>query len=134
MEEPMKVARTILLTALLLATASAVRAAEATAPAPGVAPQSQAPASEFLAGELFGAPASDCGTFVDPMRGSGGQDPIPAAQICGSCSTPNCSGAIRGQICSLGSGQGFGNCNIYSGGFRCPTGGWECQCGSGPLP
>ena len=57
-----------------------------------------------------------------------------APQSCGSCSSSGCRGAIRGQQCYLGSGQGWGNCNIYSGGYRCSTGGWECQCGSGPLP
>ena len=51
---------------------------------------------------------------------------------CGSCSSSNCRGAYRGQPCWTGSG--WGNCNIYSGGFICSSGGWECSCASGPLP
>jgi hypothetical protein len=58
--------------------------------------------------------------------------PTAAPNSCGSCSSSNCKGAIRGQACWTGSGWGY--CNIYSGGFRCPTGGWECDCGVGPLP
>ena len=61
-------------------------------------------------------------------------DPIPTGtQYCGACSTGGCAGAERGQICWLGSGR-WGHCNIFSGGYMCTEGGWECQCEGGVLP
>jgi hypothetical protein len=58
---------------------------------------------------------------------------LAATQFCGSCSEAICRGAIRGSSCRISTGV-WGHCNIFSGGFRCATGGWDCQCRTGDLP
>jgi hypothetical protein len=131
----MKLATNLLVAGLLLATASAVGAAEAEgAPDPAPAPQSEASPSLSLVGEWLVAASPDCGAGGEALLSLGGQEPVPTAMNCGACSTSNCVGVPRGTPCSLGGGQGSGHCNNYSGGFTCPQGGWECQCGQGPLP
>jgi len=148
----MKVAMTLLIAGFLLVTVSvsgadnpaASPAAASVEAGPEAAPTPQALPAELQEKGTFASPAGGCdpaiasglqATPFDPPKGTLQEpDPVPAAQTCGACSSSNCVGAPRGQSCYLGSGQGWGHCNIYSGGFMCPTGGWECQCGSGPLP
>lgn len=44
------------------------------------------------------------------------------------CSTSNCQGVPRGNPCFLGSGRGWGSCNLYLG-VQCSDGtGWDCIC------
>lgn len=126
----MKLIQRLLLAVLLVAPAAA-----ALADAPVVSPEPQPPASPAPVTEedLF-SPAADCDPAAEAVTPIEGQETLFATGTCGSCSSSNCVGAPRGQICHLGSGMGWGNCNIYSGGYRCSTGGWECSCGTGPLP
>jgi hypothetical protein len=48
---------------------------------------------------------------------------------CGSCSyVSQCVGVPRGNPCYLGSGRGWGSCNLYLG-IQCSNGGgWDCTC------
>lgn len=136
----MKVATTLLIAGVLLAAASFGAdnpAASPEAASPEITPAPQAQPPELVKDEALATPAGDCEATGDALIASGLQEPepVPAAQTCGACSSSNCIGAPRGQACWLGGTQGgWGNCNIYSGGNRCSTGGWECQCGTGPLP
>ena len=125
----MRVAATVLITGLLLA-APAVGRAEEPATEPETVSSSQVLPAELVdEPELF-TPAADCQSAADPALAIGLPEPAPMAQNCGSCSTSPCKGVPRGTRC----GSPGWWCNIYSGGFMCPTGGWECQCGHGPLP
>ncbi len=122
----MKIAATLMVAGLLLAAAPAVVVAGEDAPVV-VAPQSQDLLSQILGGE---APITPC----DPAALVDGQEPaLAATQFCGSCSEAVCRGSIRGGRCRVGTGP-WGHCNIFSGGFMCPTGGWDCQCQAGGLP
>lgn len=125
----MKIAATLMVAGLLLAAAPVVVAAEEDAPVV-VAPQSQDLLSQLLGGEAPNTPAGQC----DPATLVDGQEPtLAATQFCGSCSETICRGSIRGGRCRVGVGS-WGHCNIFSGGFMCATGGWDCQCQSGDLP
>lgn len=125
----MKIAATLMVAGLLLAAAPAVAAAEADAPVI-VAPQSQDLLSQLLGGEAPITPAGPC----DPATLVDGQEPtLAATQFCGSCSEEICRGAIRGSSCRISTGI-WGHCNIFSGGFRCADGRWDCQCRTGDLP
>ena len=137
----MKKATSLLFTALLLTLASVAGAADvpAAAPAAEAAPLAALDSAPIPSAFTAPAAASECGraSVSSPFltvaweKGADGLAP----NSCGACSTPNCNGALRGQMCWLGGIQGgWGHCNIYSGGYRCDTGGWECQCGVGPLP
>lgn len=128
--------KSLLFATLLFAAASVAAATENADPSPEVSQAIQPAATEALAGETLFAAAGDCeATSGDLLLDLGLPEPTPAAINCGACSTPNCQGAARGQRCHLGPIiGGWGWCNIYSGGFMCPTGGWECSCGTGPLP
>ncbi len=54
---------------------------------------------------------------------------------CGSCSSGGCAGGFIGQMCWTGGINGqWGNCNLYSGGYSCTDGNFECSCGYGPIP
>ena len=133
----MKLLKTLLCACFLLITASVVGAAELSLPTVDeTVPASEAPAVEAPAADAVAPVKEDCNAEADPFQnaewmGTSLETGL-APQSCGSCSSANCNGAIRGQMCWTGSG--WGNCNIYSGGYRCSTGGWECQCGTGPLP
>jgi len=123
----------------LLVTASAVSAAGSSSsqsPAAAVAAPSQTVQTMLIGDSLLTNLTGNCGADAVQPNTVGTPDATPMAfqQTCGACSTSNCQGALRGQICYLGGSQVWGNCNIYSGGYRCSTGGWECQCGTGPLP
>ncbi len=132
----MKLATTLLLTGLLVASASALSASDqpavpdlqqaAQAPALGspavTAPSTSAPSCDPAVSSLVALPVAQAGVSASSLP-------------CGSCSDSNCVGAPRGQICHLsGVNGGWGHCNIFSGGYMCATGGWECQCQAGPLP
>lgn len=128
----MKLATTLLVAGLLFTTAPAVGAADEAAPILETAPPSQASPAEVVGAEGIAAFAGGCQATDDPSLASDGQDATPASdQYCGACSTSNCDGAARGQMCWTGSA--WGNCNIFSGGHMCSTGGWECQCSTGDL-
>jgi len=121
-----KLTMNLLVVALLLATATAVRAAE-TGTAPTLDTAQQAPALE--------SPDTSCSTDGQSLVAVDGQEPVPMAfNTCGSCSTDGCAGALRGSLCWTGTAQGWGYCDLYTGGNRCPSGGWECSCGTGPIP
>lgn len=130
---------TLLLGVLLLAFAPVAFAEENPAPAPEVTlPSEGLPEGTVLASVLVSqesAPEAQCeqpGSLFVPMAWQTSAQALP--RNCGACSSSNCVGAPRGQMCWVGGGFGWGNCNIYSGGYVCPTGGWECACGIGPLP
>lgn len=128
----MKLTTTLLVAGLLFATAPAIGAAEENTPVPETAPPSQASPSELVGAEGLAGVAGSCEATGAPLLAGDGQDATPTdTQYCGACSTSNCNGAARGQMCWTGSA--WGNCNIFSGGFRCSTGGWECQCSTGDL-
>lgn len=133
----MKLVRPFLAVLTLLVLAPLAAAADAPAglqPPPPAASRQSAPAVElddlFAAGDDC-APASGEQATVAGLDGEG--ELQLATQYCGSCSDPICRGARRGQACGWDAG-GQKHCNIFSGGFMCPTGWWECQCQSGDLP
>jgi len=100
------------------------------------APDSEAPAvSEASAADtldLFAdeAPVTDADCEPDTALDFDGQEPQPMfSNNCSvGCSTNNCKGVPRGNPCYLGSGQGWGSCNLYLG-YQCSDGtGWDCVC------
>lgn len=130
----MRPAFALLAACVLLST---LPAAVADNPAAGqeIAVAAQALTPEELLGEPLATPESNCEPALDLPAMLGGPEPTPAAINCGACSSSNCVGVPRGTRCHLGPIiGGWGWCNIYSGGYMCPSGGWECQCGTGPLP
>lgn len=129
----MKLTTTLLIAGLFLVTATAATAGEAEATQAALAVEAPSATLQPFGVDAVVAPGANCGDAPDALTSVDGQEPIPTVGTCGSCSTDGCAGAPRGQICALPWG-GWGNCNIYSGGYRCSTGGWECQCGSGGLP
>jgi hypothetical protein len=142
MEDPMKRTKltlNLLAVALLLVAASAAGAAEQQS-SPDL--ESTVEAAQQAPTDLDATPAVDapvtpsgsCDAEAQPLLDLEGQDPIPTTIYCGPCSTGGCAGAERGRLCYLGGGQGWGNCNIFSGGYMCPEGGWDCQCSGGVLP
>lgn len=136
----MKLKATSLFSALLLTLAAASFAegagnapAPAAPAAPAVSAQDEAPVLVTTQGTV----ESNCEQAASaPLFQVAFEKPQTSLALkCGSCSTSNCRGANRGQMCWTGGVNGqWGNCNIYSGGNICDTGGWECQCGVGPLP
>jgi len=131
-----KRATTLLAAGLLLMAAVAVHAAEPqAAPDLSVTPQLQVEPTTLVGDSVLASLGTGCGNEASPTLAVGLPGAITTGtQYCGSCSTSNCRGAARGQICSLGGG-GFGHCNIFSGGYMCSDGsGWECQCEGGVLP
>lgn len=130
----MKYAARFLVAGFFFAAVSVAGAAPA-AQSPEVAPPAAAPAADSLEATALVPAASSCQADGQALIATGTPDATElAGKPCGACSTGNCGGAPRGQICYI-SGQGWtGHCNIFSGGYMCPTGGWDCQCQSGPLP
>lgn len=129
----MKIATNFLFAALVLALASAAGAAEPPAPA-----SEQQPAAAAAA-EVVVAPAGHCerapGATLFTAGWKQGAAAASMVQMCGLCSNDPCKNVPRAQRCwKPGISGGWGWCNIYSGGYLCEEGGWECQCGSGPLP
>ena len=130
---------TSLLVVVFLTLAAAAAGAETLAASPETAPAMTAPAatpavaSPEATAQL--APDASCPTDGQALIIAGTPDSMElAGRSCGPCSTGGCNGAPRGQICYI-SGQGWsGHCNIFSGGYMCPTGGWDCQCQAGDLP
>ncbi|MCG8459146.1 MAG: hypothetical protein MI919_22960 [Holophagales bacterium] len=130
----MKLSIRFLLTALLFALASVTWAAETPQPAVELpAPAAEQPSGDDTAAETLTTPAEDCDAAKTALVGTALDDIAYTTQTCGPCSSGGCSGATRGQLCWAG-GQGWGACNIFSGGFMCPQGGWDCQCSTGDLP
>lgn len=125
----MKIATNFLFAALLLAIASAAGAADQ----PAAAPEKAGAAAVVVADEGHCEKAPGATLFT-----AGWQKADAAAslvQMCGTCSSDPCKNVPRAQRCwKPGISGGWGWCNIYSGGNICEEGGWECQCGSGPLP
>lgn len=116
--------------ALLLVTVSAVRAADTTSapdPAPALETAQQAP--------VLGNSGQSCDADSQPLVSVGGQEAVPMAfNTCGSCSFDGCAGARRYSLCWTGRVEGWGYCDMYTGGNLCPSGGLECSCGTGPIP
>lgn len=128
----MKFVSTLMVVGFLLVMAPGASAADAPSNVE-IAPAAQAQDADLFADEALATPTVDCEAEAAVAAVVGSQEGTPAGgQTCGACSSPNCNGATRGQLCNYGGG--WGNCNIYSGGYMCSTGGWECQCGTGPLP
>lgn len=145
----MELMKSALLFGLTLALALSVSATETLLP--GTEPAAPAPALQPLAIEepAFEAPEAEVETAsaqseacpqdsaplmnLDWMQG----EQFASSQTCGSCSTPNCNGATRGQLCYLGPPvNGWGNCNIWAG-TMCSSGNWKCVCipqGGGGIP
>ncbi len=130
----MKLFKILMLACFLLMTASVVGAAETDLPniEVEVATTEAADLNVPEVSEEAATAKQDCENQAGGLFQPEWITPSAAPNSCGSCSSSNCKGALRGQACWTGSGWGW--CNIYSGGFRCSTGGWECQCGTGPLP
>ncbi len=129
---------TFLFAALLLSLVSVAGAADNPTPAPVVAPAAQDLLAEVVSPEPAAAP-TNCGkkTLSSPfvqLAWESGNDNNTRVINCGGCSDSQCVGVPRGQRCWL-SGYGWtAHCNIFSGGYMCSTGGWECQCAPGDLP
>jgi hypothetical protein len=124
--KPSKITMTLLAVALVFLAVSAVRADE-TETSPALAPEQSAPALD--------TPGMSCSSDEALSVPGTGQEPLPMGpQDCGACSTDGCAGALRGSLCWTGGVMGWGYCDLYTGGNRCPTGGWECSCGTGPIP
>jgi hypothetical protein len=133
----MKIATTLVVTGLLLITASAVSAAtNDSAQAPTATAPAQSGQTLLVGDSLVSNLSGNCGADANQQIAAGTAEPTPQGplQFCGSCSTGGCAGRERGSICYLGGPVTWGHCNIYSGGYLCSTGSWECQCGYGPLP
>ena len=84
------------------------------------------------------APATDADCEPENALDFDGQEPtFMASNNCsvGCTSHSWCKGQARGTPCYLGSGQGWGSCNLYLG-YQCSDGtGWDCVCYSpGPGP
>lgn len=93
------------------------------------------PLSSALFLDTLATPGQPCEPSIDLPFAVNSPEPMQAAGNCGACSSSDCVGKPRGSLCYLGLPQGgYGGCNIYSGGYKCPTGGWHCECGTGPLP
>lgn len=128
-----------LLAVLSLLVLASAAAADAPAPDLQTPPLDAAPQESATAIQLDDLFATGDGCAPGDreqatVAGLDGQDELQlATQYCGACSVPICQGARRGQGCGWDSG-GQKHCNIFSGGFMCPTGWWECQCQSGVLP
>ncbi len=129
----MQAATTYLISGLLLMMAPAVAAETSPSGSAIVSPS---------AGQVSEAPAdpaplgleSDCEVESAPLFQAGLGEATPlAVQTCGSCSEPQCRGAIRGSGCKISVGV-WGHCNIFSGAVVCPTGRFNCQCRTGDLP
>ena len=136
---------------ILLAIASMVVAAEDFNPEPEMDREAQmaaatpeaveaAAAALETGDETVLAPRQDCEAGLDllatngGLQTKGGLQATPAVTLfCGSCSTPNCIGAARGNRCWLPRG-GWGTCNIFSGGPICSDARLNCQCADGDLP
>ena len=133
-ENPMKVFKTLMIALFLLSAATAVGATEADLVTLDAEPAAVETAEAQVPQVAEEAPSKtkDCENQNGSLFQSEWMEPAAGFNSCGSCSSSNCNGALRGQPCWTGSG--WGHCNIYSGGYRCSTGGWECQCGTGPLP
>lgn len=133
----MKLTTTLLLAGLLLVAVSAANAAAVPTPHPlaQASQAQQAPTSAATPAQVPATPATSCKmTAGSLLMAAGAQPPVVDQSFtCGACSDSICVGAPRGQICGFDSG-GYKHCNIFSGGFMCSTGGWECQCRSGALP
>lgn len=130
----MRSLKPFLAAALLLALAPVAGAANQAATDLEIPAAPPSPSAAVALDDLFAA-ESGCGDAEPAVAALDGQtDEIQlATQYCGACSVPACQGARRGQGCGWDSG-GQKHCNIFSGGFMCPTGWWECQCQSGDLP
>lgn len=136
----MKLFAPLLCALFLLVPATVVAASDAGVPAvDSASAQSTMTADEIsvleiidTAEETDSVMEKDCEPTDNGLFQNEWLQPTSSFNSCGACSSSNCKGAIRGQACWTGSG--WGNCNIYSGGYRCSTGGWECDCGVGPLP
>jgi hypothetical protein len=128
-------AATVFLVALVLALTASVATADEAAPSADLVVSSQDVSPDLASDEALSL-ITDCEAGGIQWAAAGQDELNPAeVQYCGSCSESNCQGAIRGQICHLGGvSGGWGHCNIFSGGYMCSTGGWECQCRGGVLP
>lgn len=129
----MPAATNYLIIALLLVMAPAVVAETSPSGSAIVSPPedqvSEAPTDPALLGL-----ESDCAVDSAPLFQAGLGEATPlAVQTCGSCSAPQCRGAIRGSGCKISTGV-WGHCNTFSGAVMCPTGRFNCQCGTGDLP
>lgn len=126
-----------LFAALLLVPFTAAGAAELPA-APAAA---ESPAAEAAPADPAVSSSTGCqgqGAAVAPLYNDALQ-PVQTGPLskCGTCSSPECVGMDRGYVCVVGGIFGYtGNCNIYTGGNRCPgpaPQGIECVCGNGPI-
>lgn len=118
------------------APAQTAAVAQAAAEAPAV-PASPAEADAPVLLTSQSSLESNCDQAASPpLFQLAFEKPVAGLAInCGPCSQSQCRGARIGQICWTGGVNGhWGNCNLYTGGNFCEEGGWECQCGSGPLP
>ena len=124
----MKSVVSFLFASLLLGSVSAAFAADlpAAAPAPETAAAS-APAASSSGCQASKAVAPLYNDALTQVQGPLGK--------CGDCSEPICVGLDRGYVCVVGGPNGFtGRCDIFSGAPRCGPSGFDCQCGTGPLP
>ena len=129
----MRAAATLLIVGFSLTMAPAVDA-ETSSASTAVFPPSENELAEAPPDAALVDPSSDCKAGGDPLSLTGLEEAMPVAvQYCGACSEPKCQGAIRGSSCKVSVGV-WGHCNIFSGGYMCPTGNWECQCRTGDLP
>lgn len=127
-----KALQTMLLSsAMLIALAGVAGAAETAAPVAEVIPVVAAAAP---ADQAFVVKESECDRA--PLYQAAFAKPTAAFSMqCGGCSSGGCAGGFIGQMCWTGGINGqWGNCNLYTGGYMCSDGNWECSCGAGPIP
>ena len=130
-----KMLKTLVLSSVLLVSLAAAAGAAETASAPLPAAAADLPAAaEAVPATVTPAGNCDRAAAAPLYRSAVEKDSDALAATCGTCSAAGCSGAPRGQMCWTGGIHGqWGRCNVYSGN-SCPAGGWECACGTGPIP
>jgi hypothetical protein len=119
----MKLIQTLVIAALIVTLAPTVLAA------------GDAAASDLVAEGLF-TPTGGCEPSAESAVAVEGQGPLAlmGPLDCGACSASVCLYAPIGQTCYVpGPKGGWGNCNTYNDAGFCPTGGFQCSCGSGPI-
>jgi hypothetical protein len=126
----MKLATTLLLAGLLLASVSAVRAADTSAASQleNAQPSQAAPALEAPAStnQVAATPATGCqDTDTIPLAAAGALPPVGDQSLsCGACSDAICVGAPIGQIPRKVAGT-FRPAPSVSPASSCPTPGWR---------
>lgn len=129
----MRISKTLLIVGLFFVAFSAISATE-TEVAPDAVVPPRAPEAPLLGEAALVSLAGNCGVNADRTLEAGLPDATETSpfDFCGNCSLYPCAGVQRGQICYLGGGQGWGQCNIFTGTNLCSDGYYRCQCEGTP--